>query len=422
MLTLNKSTLLLLVCAAFGALLASPPNAIAADDTLKVYLMAGQSNMEGQGYTWDNFATVNTWNVPSLDYLSGSSPNSTAYLASLPESVYGFKQSFDRSWMGSRNDAWSVNYLSSNGQVLQVRNVQDTALGDDSLPAYPTGIQPLSPGFGKNGSIGVRSQGTNMTPSYFGLELGMGHKLGDVMQSPLMMFKSSRGGTTMAIDWRPPSAVADRGGAVGSNYTNTMNRFTGFLDGLDADMANGVLDDKYGGATGYEVVGFVWMQGWNEQYDQNGGPTSAQMIAEYAENMVDLVEDIRAADGRIPNNLPTIIVESADQNEALNLQRLAAANTLNLANPGSAVFLEMNDLIDGHYGGLNASGAPFNNGYGSHFHVRPENYLEIGWRIGDAVIANNFTGSEPVPEPATLAILTAGAAAILRRKRRRPQS
>ncbi|MDP6635990.1 MAG: PEP-CTERM sorting domain-containing protein [Phycisphaerae bacterium] len=416
----TKLGLPLLLAVGSLALSTSPPTAAANTNTLKIYLMAGQSNMEGQGYTWDNFATVDNWNVPSLDYLSGASPASKAYLASLPESVYGFKQAFDASWMGARNDAWSVNYLSSNGKVLQVRTTRDTTPGDDSLPAYPVGIQPLSPGFGKNGSIGSRNNGTNMTPSYFGLELGMGHNLGDAMQSPLLLFKSSKGGTTLAVNWRPPSAAADRGGNVGSHYINTINRFKGVLDGLDADLANGVLDDKYGGASGYEVAGFVWMQGWNEQYNQSGGPTSAQMIAEYAHNMVDLVEDIRASDNRIPNNMPAIIVESADQNPAINAQRLAAANTLNAEKAGSAVFLEMNNLIDGHYGGLNASGNPFNKGYGSHFHVRPENYLEIGWRVADTIIENNFTGSETVPEPTTLAVLAAGTLAMLRRKRRTP--
>ena len=418
MLMSNRLKLPPLLVVALLAVQVLPQAATADSGTLKIYLMAGQSNMEGQGYTWDNFATVNTWNVPSLDYLAGASAASAAYLASLPDSVYGFKQAFDAGWMNARNDVWSVNYLSRDGQVLQVRNVQDTTPGDDSTPDYPTGIGPLSPGFGKNGAIGVRSEGTNMTPSYFGLELGMGHHLGDAMQSPLLMFKSSTGGTTLAVNWRPPSAAADRGGVVGSHYTNTMNRFTAFLDGLDADLANGVLDDKYGGATGYEVAGFVWMQGWNEQYNQTGGPTSAQMIAEYAENMVDLVEDIRAADSRIPDDMPAIIVESADQNADLNVQRLAATNALNAENPGSAAFLEMNALIGENYGGLNSSGNLFSNGYGSHFHVRPENYLEIGWRIGDAIVENGFTGSEVVPEPATLAMLAIGTLAALRRRRR----
>ena len=111
------------------------------------------------------------------------------------------------------------------------------------------------------------------------------------------------------------------------------------------------------------MVGFVWLQGWNEQFNEKDGPTSAQMIAEYADNMVDMVNDIRAADSRIPDDLPAIIVESADQNAAINAQRLAAANTLNAANSGSAVFIEMNGLVDQNYGGLNASGSPFDNGW-----------------------------------------------------------
>ena len=47
-------------------------------------------------------------------------------------------------------------------------------------------------------------------------------------------------------------------------------------DGIDVDpnetyvdLASGVLDDKYGGATGYEVAGLIWLQGWNEMFNTN---------------------------------------------------------------------------------------------------------------------------------------------------------
>ena len=131
---------------------------------------------------------------------------------------------------------------------------------------------------------------------------------------------------------------------------------------------------------------------------------------------MDLVNDIRAADDRIPNDLPVVIAESSDQNEDLNAERRAAVDTLNAVNPGTAVFIEMNGLINENYGGLNSEGEPFTNGYGFHVHARAENHLEIGYRIGDAILENGFTGSEVIPEPASLLMFGFGGLLMLRRR------
>ena len=92
-----------------------------------------------------------------------------------------------------------------------------------------------------------------------------------------------------------------------------MTRLVEFLDDLDADLAdNGVLDG-YAGATAYRVCGLFWFQGWNEQFDDQPY-TAAQMQAEYADNLCDLIYSVRAADPRIPENLGLIVGESSDQN------------------------------------------------------------------------------------------------------------
>jgi len=362
------------------------------DSTLKVYLLLGQSNMLGEGYAWDNFATDPTgWNVPTLEHLA----NNQAYYDSLPDEVFSFKEAFDGSWLDTpRNDAWAIGYNSSNGANMEVRNTEDTSPGDNNHPNWDGGVQPVSVGFGHHQSIGSNQNGTSLRPPKFGPELGLGHSLGDAMDSPLMFFKSSVGGTDLAYNWRPPSTAADRGGSVGSNYTNSMNRFVELLDQLDQDLADGVLDDKYDGATGYEVAGVVWLQGWNTTTGSQTHYTTAQKVAEYADNLEDLIGDIRAHDARIPADLPIVVAESSDQNEGLNAERQAGVDAINAATPGSAVFIEMNGLKDVNYGGPNAAGGLFTNGYGYHFHARAENFLEIGYRIGDAIVANGFTGSE----------------------------
>ncbi len=375
-----------------------------ADGTMKIYLMAGQSNMEGQAYTWDFNLTVSTWNVPTLQYLH----ESPAYLDSLPDNIYTFKSGFSDAYFDPRNDVWAVQYDSASGTVREVRNIPDPTPNDKSTPIWPKGIQPLSPGFGPSATFG------EYNASMFGVELAMGHRLGDALDDPILLFKSNRGGTTLAVDWRPPSAVEARGGTIGVNYTNTINQFKALLDELDVDLAdNGVLDN-FNGATGYEVVGFVWLQGWNEVT----GSDVPQKIAEYADNLVDLVNDIRAADDRIPVDLPAIIVESSDQNVQLNAQRQAAVDALNLLHPGSAVFIETNGLVGVNYGGLNSFGELFSDGWGYHFHARPENFLQMGWLIGEAILENGYVGTV-VPEPASFILLTIGGVWLTHRRNRR---
>ncbi len=368
----------------FSTALADPPN------TLKVYLLAGQSNMQGQALTYYNDGAYS--NVPSLQFLTLTTQAAADYRASLPDESFTFKPYLDASWMSPRDDVWAIHLDSGTGSTQQVEPTISPA-------GWYTGAGPLSPGFGASNSA-----------STFGPELGMGINLGGAMQTPVFLFKSDKGGTNLAYDWRPPSAVAARGGAVGVNYTNTVNQFKAFLNGLDNDLAGDGKLNAYNNATGYEVCGFVWVQGWNEMFNDG-------FKAEYAQNIVDLVHDIRTSDPRIPNDLGAIIAESSDQQEDLNASRAAAVAALNAEIPGSAFFYETNDMIGVNWGD-NAYGFPFSDSWGYHFHGRAENFLEIGWKAGQAAIDLGFTGTDPAPEPATIALLGLGALGLLRKRRR----
>jgi hypothetical protein len=284
---------------------------------------------------------------------------------------FGFKTSLKPDWLLPRNDAWAVHYNSSTGTVKDVLPTNNPA---DML----SGIQALSPGFGAGTSDG----------SMFGPELAMGIRLADATDDPVFLFKSSMGGTTLGSDWRPPAAVAARGGSVGVNYTNTVNRFLEFLDTLDADLADDGKLNGYHNATSYKVSGVVWFQGWNEMFD-DAPYTATQLQAEYKDNLKDLVRSLRAADTRMPANLPLIIPESSDQNANLNAGRVAAVAELNAEIPNSAVYIENNEMI-GTFWGNNELGVPFSTGWGYHFNARAENYLEVGWRIGGKVLANGY--------------------------------
>ena len=66
-----------------------------------------------------------------------------------------------------------------------------------------------------------------------------------------------------------------------------------------------------------------------------------------------------------------------------------------------------------HLLGNNPDGSPFTNSFGFHFNARAENYLEIGWRTGDAILDSGFTGSEIVPEPHAGFLLIIGGLMLL---------
>ncbi|MDG2122882.1 MAG: hypothetical protein P8J87_04245, partial [Verrucomicrobiales bacterium] len=138
-------------------------------------------------------------------------------------------------------------------------------------------------------------------------------------------------------------------------------------------------------ATGYEVAAFVWFQGWNELF------VSPAQKEEYADNLVHLIHDLRASDDRIPADLPMIIPESSDQDDGLNASRVDAVATLNAESPGSAVFIENNDMKGNDWPGF-----PFSQEWGFHFNARAENYLEIGWRIGIAAFDSGYVDDGPL--------------------------
>jgi len=348
-------------------------SAMAAGKPLRIFLLLGQSNMEGQAYTYDSPATAG-WNIPTMEFLLSGTTASTNYRASMP---FDFEPSLDATWLDPRTDVWAVHYNSGNGNA---RDVQVT----DSPQVRFNGIGPLSPGFG----FGVNNG------SMIGAELAMGVRLGDAMADPVFLFKSDLGGTTLGNDWRPPTAVAARGGTVGPNYVNSMNRFVTLLDALDADLLDDGVLNAYSNATAYTVSGVFWLQGWNEQYD-DAPYTAAQLQAEYKDNLKDLIYSIRAEDPRIPGHLGLIIGESSDQNATLNASRSNAVAELNGEIPNSAALFDTAGMKGTDWGN-NELGVPFSQGWGYHFHARAENFLEIGWKAGGAVLDNGFLSPSPL--------------------------
>ncbi|MCP5520306.1 MAG: sialate O-acetylesterase [Verrucomicrobiales bacterium] len=177
----------------------------AAGRPLKVFILAGQSNMEGQG-------------MIAADPDRNGGKGSLEFLAKDPVTAPKFGHLLDAAgaWR-VRDDVW-IDYLGRKG--------------------------PLTVGFG--------ARSDRMGP-----ELGFGEVVGDHFTEPVLLIKLAWGGKSLAVDFRPPSA----GGETGPYYRTLIDDTKRIL----ADPGAGFRELE---GCRPELVGFGWHQGWNDRVNQ----------------------------------------------------------------------------------------------------------------------------------------------------------
>lgn len=148
-----------------------------ADEPVKVFILAGQSNMEGAGRIEGD--PGHNEGKGSLSSLADNDPK----YAHLRKGAGGWAE---------REDV-SIWYLGRKGK--------------------------LAPGFGaKSSSIGP--------------ELGFGHVMGETFDAPVLLIKTAWGGKSLAKDFRPPSS----GGEVGPYYSEMITHVKTVLENLKKEF------------------------------------------------------------------------------------------------------------------------------------------------------------------------------------------
>lgn len=177
-----------------------------AAEPIKVFILAGQSNMEGQG-------------VVSMDD---------------PKNYNG----------GKGNLIWSMEHSASKDKMRHLRNATtgEWKVREDVTISFKVRDQVRKGGL----TIGYTGYGGS---SHIGPELQFGHVMGDFFQEPVLLIKTAWGGKSLFKDFRPPSATGD----TGPYYTQMIDEVREALAALN-------------GAP-YELTGFVWQQGWNDMID-----------------------------------------------------------------------------------------------------------------------------------------------------------
>lgn len=141
-----------------------------------------------------------------------------------------------------------------------------------------------------------------------GIEQGIGHQLGNAIDAPVLILKSSIGNRSLGWDILPPGSESyeftdpkDGKTYVYAGFGQSPLRWEkgtepkpiGWSAGLqyagDVARAKAVLKDigkYYPGATKFEVKGFLWWQGDKDRYN-------AGHATKYGENLVRLVAALR---------------------------------------------------------------------------------------------------------------------------------
>jgi alpha-galactosidase len=172
---------------------------------LKVFILAGQSNMEGQGFI-------------AADPARNAGKGSLEHLAKDPATAPRYKHLVDNKGTWRTRDDVYIHYLERKGKL----------------------------------TIGYGADEQKIGP-----ELGFGWIMGDHYREPVLLIKLAWGGKSLAADFRPPSA----GGKVGPYYTELVR-------GTRKAIARIAKDFPALADTSPELCGFGWHQGWNDRVNQ----------------------------------------------------------------------------------------------------------------------------------------------------------
>jgi alpha-galactosidase len=224
---------------------------------LKVFILAGQSNMQGHAH------------VRTIDAL-GLDPKTVPILKEM-RAADGTYRVCDNVW------------ISSFGSTDEEQ------------------IGKLTAGFG------AQERGPKIGP-----EFTFGIYMQKLLDEPILIIKTAWGGKSLNSDFRPPSAgpyefnemqlaAFKKQGKDLEAIRAEKAEATGHYYRLMTDHVKKVLADikrvypEYDTKAGYELAGFVWFQGWNDMVDGGTYPNRGEPggYDQYSELLAQFIRDVR---------------------------------------------------------------------------------------------------------------------------------
>lgn len=228
-----------------------------------------------------------------------------------------------------------------------------------------------------------------------GVEQGIGHRLGNALQEPVLILKSAIGNRSLGWDLLPPDSPSyefkdpkDGKTYVYAGYGQSPDRWEkgtepkpiSWKAGLqyDGDIARARevldhLDKYYPGATKYEVVGFFWWQGDKDRYN-------AGHAAMYERNLVSLIAALRR-DFKAPNaKFVCATLGQTDKDNPSGNEKLILEAKFAVSDPKKHP--ELQDSVATVYTHPLSLGSSSNAHYGGN----AKTYMNVGLGMGEAMV------------------------------------
>ena len=325
---------------------------------LKVFILAGQSNMEGHA------------EIRTFDYI-GKDPL-TAPLLKEMRNPDGTPRVCDKVWMSYLTGPYDG---SANGE----------------------GLGKLTAGFGERGENPTRLS------QKIGPEFTFGIFMEKELKEPILIIKTAWGGRSLNTEFRPPSAgqyklpkeiqdVWDQHpeGAHGvpkledrKKWQDDKDAASGVFYRMMVEHVKKVLADpkrvcaEYDEKSGYEVAGFVWLQGFNDLVDGTTYPN--QNYDEYSRLLAHFIRDVRK-DLSAPKMPFVIGVLGVDGEKNVNFRKAMAAPAAMPEFKGNVVAVDTAPFWDRDIEAAEPKQGQYNEIVGTAHTLKPDGSLDRDWK------------------------------------------
>jgi alpha-galactosidase len=390
---LSKKSAILAVAASILSI-ASP---VIAEEKLKIFILAGQSNMVGHA-TSHTIATLyhtddaRDKELTKLVFRDGSGLSEKALEEQLTQA-----RKIDELTGGISNDKIKAMSAGAEKTALEaeVKKLKDAHesyknnVTSSCVVSDRVYINSIADGNKKSGKLGVGYGGGDKK---LGPEFGFGLSIAEKISGPILLIKTSWGGKSLNYDFRPPSAgdfeISEKEKSGGK--ADEIKKNAGFNYRLMNESIHEVLDNlkenhpAYDPDAGYEISGFVWFQGFNDQF-------SPEFRDNYKDNMISFIEDVRKE-----YNVPDMPFIVGVLGTGVTAEKVAE-NQVSLGQREAAKAPEFNNnvlAVESYTEYSLFSNEIFSKGWPKHYHEwdtvgsdRPYHYLGSGTffvRLGDS--------------------------------------
>ncbi len=300
-----------IVFLALAILISSIASPVIAKEKLKIFILAGQSNMVGHAdahtiATLFHSGTERDNKLTQLVFKDGSGLSKKAL-----EDQLNRAKDLDEITGGISNDKIKAMAEGAEKKAIEEKVKKHKEIHDAYLAKVTSScvvsdrvyINSIADGNVKSGKLGVGYGGGK---NKLGPEYGFGLSIAEKIKGPILLIKTSWGGKSINYDFRPPSVgeyqldeKQKSGGKAEQIKKNASLNYRLMNESIRKVLGN--LKENhpdYDSDAGHEIAGFVWFQGFNDQF-------SPDFRNNYKDNMIAFIKDIRK-EYKVPN-MPFVI-------------------------------------------------------------------------------------------------------------------